>query len=189
MKPRSNVSIYVVQTAILFVRSSNKCVSNSFKCKFTYLPTEPTSVLVSNQRSSVTKPFNLVHIVCLKRTALFSRAPVYCGLCRQWSSKCLRNAQRMRRIILSTVACPVQPYFSTLSHKMYGFRKERYRTLNMRLWILPKIKCVCFDFIEIKIYVFWFYLTLNIRVLILSNVKMCFDFIEYKICVFWFYRK
>ena len=32
-----------------------------------------------------------------------------------------QHAKRMRRIILSCVACPVLPYFSTLSHKRRDF--------------------------------------------------------------------
>jgi hypothetical protein len=43
----------------------------------------------------------------------------------------IQHAKRMRRIILSSVASLALPYFSTLSHKRYDFRKK-----------LLSIKCV-----------------------------------------------
>ena len=36
----------------------------------------------------------------------------------------IQHAQRMRRIIFSSVACPTLQYFSTLSHKRQDFRKK-----------------------------------------------------------------
>jgi len=36
----------------------------------------------------------------------------------------IQHAMRMCRVILSFLACPAIPYFSTLSHKRQYFRKE-----------------------------------------------------------------
>jgi hypothetical protein len=43
----------------------------------------------------------------------------------------------MRCIILSSMACPVVPYFYTLSHKRYDFRKKK-KVIEHKM---------CFDFL------------------------------------------
>jgi hypothetical protein len=40
----------------------------------------------------------------------------------------IQHEKRMRHIVLSSVACPVLPYFSTLSHKRYDYRKKLLHT-------------------------------------------------------------
>ena len=37
----------------------------------------------------------------------------------------IQHANRMRRIILSSVGCPAQQYFSTLAYKRYDFRGKK----------------------------------------------------------------
>jgi len=62
----------------------------------------------------------------------------------------VQHAQRVRRIILSSLACLTVPYFSTLSHKRHDFRK-----------MLLNIKCL-----------FWFSLQrLSERFLILRRIR------------------
>jgi len=38
----------------------------------------------------------------------------------------IHHVMRMRRMILSSVFCPVLKYYSTLSRKRYDFRKKNY---------------------------------------------------------------
>jgi len=56
------------------------------------------------------------HSCCEKNNITYS-ACVFVALVTQ-------HALRVRRIILSFVACPVLPYFSTLSHKRHNFREK-----------------------------------------------------------------
>jgi len=51
----------------------------------------------------------------------------------------VQHAKRMRRIMLSTVACPALSYLSTLSHKRHDFRGAGG---------LLNIKCVFFYFLH-----------------------------------------
>jgi hypothetical protein len=66
----------------------------------------------------------------------------------------IQQAKRMRRIILSSVACLALAYFSTLSHKRHEFRKKFIGTIFWR-WLLiqmfivihglwsANLKCMC----------------------------------------------
>ena len=37
----------------------------------------------------------------------------------------IQHAMRMRRVVLSSMACPAVQYFSTLSHKRQDFRRKK----------------------------------------------------------------
>ena len=48
------------------------------------------------------------------------------------------HSMRMRRILLSSVACPAVQYISTLSHKRNDFRKKKKKVIEYKM---------CFDFL------------------------------------------
>ena len=62
----------------------------------------------------------------------------------------VQHAKRMRRIILTYVACMAVPYFSTLSHKRQEYRKKKksYRTQNACFHFLYNFCLKIFSFCE-----------------------------------------
>jgi hypothetical protein len=52
----------------------------------------------------------------------------------------MQHAKRMRRIILSSVACLAVPYFSILSHKRHDIRKN---LLNIKFVFLFSLHSLC----------------------------------------------
>jgi hypothetical protein len=51
----------------------------------------------------------------------------------------IQHAKRMRRIILSSVACLAVPYFSTLSHKRHDFRGKNLLNIKCVFWFCLQI--------------------------------------------------
>jgi len=60
----------------------------------------------------------------------------------------MRHAKPMHNNILSSVACPDLPYFSTLSHKRHDFRKKVLLTLKCVFWFSLNFYVKNFSFLE-----------------------------------------
>jgi hypothetical protein len=54
------------------------------------------------------------------------------------------HAKRMRRIILSSAACLVGPYFSTLSHIQHDFQKK---AIERKVWVLISLQILSETFL------------------------------------------
>jgi len=63
----------------------------------------------------------------------------------------IQHAKRMRRIILSSVACPDLPYFFTLFHKRHDFQKKFIEYKIVFDFLYHRV-CVCV-FVYVYVYV------------------------------------
>jgi hypothetical protein len=76
----------------------------------------------------------------------------------------IQHAKRMRRIILSSVACLVLPHFFILSHKRRDFR-ERKEIIEHQMWVdfLYNVCLKNFSFCEFSEILSWLYICLHVK--------------------------